>query len=59
MSKENEEPNLGKLVDKEVQQVYWDRDKDKNVLALSLIFSDHVLGITANKDKLIIRLVEQ
>jgi len=60
---EEEEPNLGKLIDQKLEQVYWDRTEDHEVKQLTLIFKEHTLTVvpaqTRNGFILEVRLVEQ
>ena len=53
---EEEEPNLGKLIDQKPQQIFWDRTADKKVKSLTMIFEEHVLMIQAYRNFLIINL---
>ncbi len=54
-----EEPNLGKLIDQKLEQVYWNRTKDKKVLRLDLIFEGHTLAIYTQDKFIRVELVEQ
>ena len=56
---EEEEPNLGKLIDQTLEQVYWNRTKDKKVLRLDLIFKRHTLAIYTQDKFIRVELVEQ
>ena len=56
---EEEEPNLGKLVDQKVEQIYWDRTLTKKVKEISIIFERNILHIDTDKDYLKVRLVER
>jgi len=54
-----EEPNLGKIIDQKLEQVYWNRTADKKVLRLDLIFERHTLAIYTQDKFIRVELVEQ
>jgi len=56
--KEDDDPNLGVLIDQSAQQIYWDRTDDKKIQSLTLIFEDHILMILPDTDKLKIKLLK-
>jgi len=46
--KRDEIPNLGSLVDQSLVSVFYDTDKDENIIALNLNFKDESLIILGN-----------
>lgn len=54
----SEEPNLGKLIDQNLEAFLWNRDNNNEIDSINLVFKSHSLIVTVHKDKLILRLVE-